>query len=421
MLLPLMALCLAGCHPEEDKSLRIDGQNFPDDVFRSYLTENFDLDGNGVLDEDEILAVDSINVRKDYHSSFSGDIYTLDMIDRFENLRYLDCYGHQIKKLDLSQNKALVYLRCGNNPLANLNVSGCLSLRSLQCVSSNLKELDLSKNAALEQLTIGGSMASLDLKGCELLEYLEVRSDQLTSLDVSGCTALAYLDCSYNNQLTSLDVSGCTALVSLDCRDNQLTALDVSQNTALEYLDCGNNLLAALDVSGCAALDHLGCYENQLTALDVSQNTALEYLNCGVNLLAALDVSGCTALEYLRCSDNPLTALDVSGCAALTSLDCDNNQLTSLDLSKNTALGYLHCSGNEYHVTAMLNMFDLNQLPEGFDRSKVIDWNGGTVEGTVLTFTQPEVTYTYDTEYAGEAWPVLYVDFTLVCDNYETK
>ena len=90
-------------------------------------------------------------------------------------------------------------------------------------------------------------------------------------------------------------------------------------------------------------------------------------------------------------------------------------------MSKNTALEYLSCSGNEYHVTAMLNMFDLNQLPEGFDRSKVIDWNGGTVEGTVLTFTQPEVTYTYDTEYAGEAWPVRYVDFTLVCDNYETK
>ena len=112
--------------------------------------------------------------------------------------------------------------------------------------------------------------------------------------------------------------------------------------------------------------------------------------------------------------------MDVSGCTALEILKCYSNQLTSLDLSKNTALGYLQCSG-EYHVTAMLNMFDLNQLPEGFDRSKVIDWNGGTVEGTVLTFTQPEVTYTYDTEYAGEAWHVRYVDFTLVCDNYETK
>ena len=69
----------------------------------------------------------------------------------------------------------------------------------------------------------------------------------------------------------------------------------------------------------------------------------------------------------------------------------------------------------------MLNMFDLNQLPEGFDRSKVIDWNGGTVEGTALTFMQPEVTYTYNTGYTGAGWDIQYVEFTLVCDNYETK
>ena len=399
LLLPLMALCLAGCHPEEDKSLRIDGQNFPDDVFRSYLTENFDLDGNGVLDEDEILAVDSINVRNHFSNPMSGVIYTLDMIDRFENLRYLDCYGHQIKKLDLSQNKALVYLECGHNPLANLNVSGCLSLRSLQCVSSNLKELDLSKNAALEQLTIGGSMASLDLKGCELLEYLEVRSGQLTSLDVSSCTVLKSMGLYYCDQLTSLDMSGCTALEYLEVRNSQLTSLDVSGCTALEYLDVGSNQLTSLDVSGC---------------------TALESLYCGGNQLTSLDVSGCTALEILYCSGNQLTSLDVSGCMTLEDLDCYGNQLTSLDLSKNTALVFLHLEGNEYHVTTpMLNMFDLNQLPEGFDISKASNWNGGTVEGTALTFTQPEVTYTYNTGYTGEDDWYKTVTFTLVCDNYD--
>ena len=90
-------------------------------------------------------------------------------------------------------------------------------------------------------------------------------------------------------------------------------------------------------------------------------------------------------------------------------------------MSKNTALGYLQCSGNEYHVTAMLNMFELNQLPEGFDISKASNWKGGTVEGTALTFTQPEVTYTYNTGYTGEGSDIQYVEFTLVCDNYEAK
>ena len=375
LLLPLMAFCFAGCHPEEDKSLRIDGQNFPDDVFRSYLTENFDLDGNGVLDEDEILAVDSINVPNHFSNPMSGVIYTLDMIDRFENLRYLDCYGHQIKKLDLSQNEALVYLNCGNNPLASLNVSGCLSLRNLYCGSSNLKELDLSKNAALVHLEITGDIGSLDLKECELLESLYCVCP-VTSLDVRSCTVLKHMSVA-SDELTSLDVSGCTALESLGCSVNQLTSLDVS---------------------GCTALTHLSCDRNQLTNLDVS---------------------GLTALRYLYCYDNQLTSLDVSGCTALYGLECNDNQLTSIDVSKNTALGYLQCSGNEYHVTAMLNMFDLNQLPEGFDISKASNWNGGTVEGTALTFTQPEVTYTYNTGYAGEDDWYKTVTFTLVCDNYD--
>ena len=400
MLLPLMAFCFAGCHPEEDKSLRIDGQNFPDDVFRSYLTENFDLDGNGVLDEDEILAVDSINVRNHFSNPMSGDIYTLDMIDRFENLRYLDCYGHQIKKLDLSQNKALVYLDCGNNPLASLNVSGCLSLRNLYCVSSNLKELDLSKNAALVHLEITGDIGSLDLKECELLESL-------------------YCVC----PVTSLDVRSCTVLKHMSVASDELTSLDVSDLTNLTNLQCAFcEQLTSLDVSGCTALTDLSCHGNQLASLDVSGCTALESLDCSVTQLTSLDVSGCAALTRLECYNNQLTNLDVSGCTALTRLDCWNNQLTSLDVSQNTALEYLSCSGNAYHVTAaMLNMFDLNQLPEGFDISKASNWNGGTVEGTVLTFMQPEVTYTYNTGYTGEYSDIQYVEFTLVCDNYEAK
>lgn len=69
----------------------------------------------------------------------------------------------------------------------------------------------------------------------------------------------------------------------------------------------------------------------------------------------------------------------------------------------------------------MLNMFDLNQLPECFDISKASNWNGGTVEGTALTFMQPEVTYTYNAGYTGADRDIQYVEFTLVCDNYETK
>ena len=230
---------------------------------------------------------------------------------------------------------------------------------------------------------------------------------------------LTYLDCS-GNQLTSLDVSKNTALTELSCADNQLTSLDVSGLTALTNLECDRNQLTSLDVSDCTALTILDCYGNQLTSLDVSGCMTLTNLECGFNSnLTSLDVSGCTALTILDCYGNQLTSLDVSGCMTLEDLDCYGNQLTSIDVSKNTALKYLSCSGNEYHVTAMLNMFDLNQLPEGFDISKASNWNGGTVEGTALTFTQPEVTYTYNTGYTGEYDWYKTVTFTLVCDNYD--
>lgn len=78
-----------------------------------------------------------------------------------------------------------------------------------------------------------------------------------------------------------------------------------------------------------------------------------------MNLMTTMMVN-CGQRIRLWCYKNQLAALDVSGCTALRYLTCYGNQLTSIDVSKNTALEYLSCSGNEYHVTAMLNMFDLN-------------------------------------------------------------
>ena len=79
------------------------------------------------------------------------------------------------------------------------------------------------------------------------LTELRCYNNQLTSLDVSGNTALIGLGC-WTNQLTSLDVSNNTALTELLCDDNQLTSLDVSSNTALKYLSCYTNQLECLNV-----------------------------------------------------------------------------------------------------------------------------------------------------------------------------
>ena len=220
------------------------------------------------------------------------------------------------------------------------------SLTYLECVYSSLTSLEVSANTKLTELwCYSNQLTELDVRANTALTYLYCGTNQLTSLDVRANTALMYLDCA-SNSLTTLDVSANTALTFLKCDNNQLMSLDVRANTALTYLYCHSNQLTTLDVSANTALVYLSCSSNSLTSLDVSRNTALTDLSCSYNSLTSLDVSANTKLEYLYCSYNQLTTLDVSRNTALTYLSCSSNSLTSLDISRNTALTTLLCAYN---------------------------------------------------------------------------
>lgn len=238
------------------------------------------------------------------------------------------------------------------------------------------------------------------MKGIELfpnLRYLDCGSNPLTELDLSANTSLEVLKCG-GLDLEELDLKAHSELTCLFYEYCPFSELDMSANTALETLSCSHSQLERLNVSGCTALRTLECNDSQLTELDLASNRDL---------------------AELRCEGNLLTSLDVRANADLTYLDYGHNQLTSIDLRNNTmltsAVGYF----NYYHVTATGNKFDLNRLPEGFDMTKAGNWRGCATDGTVLTFAQPEVTYTYQTGYMGEDDRYKTVTFTLVCDNYD--
>ena len=273
-------------------------------------------------DMENIAAITSLHVPG---TDDASGLTSLQGIEYFESLTYLNCSNNQLTSLDVSANTALTYLDCFLNQLTSLDVSANTALTELYCSYNPLTSLDVSANTALT--------------------LLFCYDNQLTSLDVSANTALTQLYCSIN-QLTSLDVSANTALTVLYCFSNQLTSLDMSANTALTELDCANNSLTSLDVSANTALTYLDCSNNQLTSLDVSANTALTLLYCAVNQLTSLDISRNTELTQLTCFDNQLTSLDVSANTALTVLNCANNSLTSLDVSANTALTELDCANN---------------------------------------------------------------------------
>ncbi len=145
----------------------------PDANFITYCKNQlfWDTNGDSKLSSSEAAKVTRMDV-----GSVNYNISSLEGIEYFTGLTYLDCQGNQLTALDVSNNPALTELYCYSN--------------------------------------------------------------KLTALDVSNNPALTVLWC-YNNKFTALDVSNNPALTVLWCNHNQLTGLDVSNNTALTNLSYG--------------------------------------------------------------------------------------------------------------------------------------------------------------------------------------
>ncbi|MCX4304083.1 MAG: hypothetical protein OSJ66_08810 [Clostridia bacterium] len=258
--------------------------NFPDEIFREYITSNFDNDKNGELSEEEIAKATSINVNGKGITNLKG-------VEYFTVLEALLCDHNQLTDLNISKNTVLKLLDCDYNQLTTLDISKNSVLYDLDCDYNQLTTLDISKN--------------LDL------QYLYCRNNQLTTLHIGQNPALQYLFCG-NNQLTILDIEKKSVnLEYLDCDNNQLTVLNI-KNTSLQHLSCDNNNLTKLDVSKNIALTYLCCENNNLTELDLSQNNVLEYFYCSNNNLTKLDLSQNNALARLYCRNTPITILKLN-------------------------------------------------------------------------------------------------------------
>ncbi len=374
------------------ESVEINETNFPDAIFRQYVADNFDKDGDGVLYAAELEA--SI-IKVDYKN-----ISDLTGIEHFKNLKMLTCINNNITNLDLSKNTKLKELVCYKNQIETINIANCTELEALWCYNNKISSIDISNasklknlwcseneltildasnNTALESLRCDNNkITRLEISDNATLTTLNCENNQLTTFNISNNTALTNLSCN-NNQLENLDVSNNTALINLSCNNNLLTTLDISTNVALEELYCGSNRLASLDVSNNTVLRTLDCYENSLTSLDLSNITALTNLSCYGNQLKTLDLSNNVALKYLYCGSNELTTLDVSTNTALEELYFFNNKLKAVDVSKNTALKELNCQENQLPNLDINNNTALEYLHCGSNYLTSLDVSNNTV------------------------------------------
>ena len=204
----------------------------PDVIFKAYMVDNFDSDGDGGISKSEAATILEIDV--------SGkDVKSLAGIDYCTNLKSLKCSNTQIQHLKLDELTNLTTLDCSNTPISNLNVPNLANLEMLDCSNTQIQCLNLDE---------------LNLANLEVL-------------DCSN-TKIQTFDCQGLSKLTTLNISNCKELTSLDCSNCALQYLDVNNNTSLQKLNVADNLLLVLDIHTNTALTQLECHTNpNLTTL----------------------------------------------------------------------------------------------------------------------------------------------------------
>lgn len=410
----------------------ISKSTFPDANFRTYVKNHFDADGDGTLSGEELAGVTSVSVS-------NADIASLQGIEYFPELSYLECQYNTLTSLDISRNQKLLDLRCDGNQLTSIDAGANAGLQYLWCSENRLTSIDVSAGNLLMLDCAKNELASLDVSADEALTFLHCGDNHLTSLNVSANRELDELNCQ-NNQLAALDVSALPALVYLNCDGNRLTSIDVRGNPLLSVLECCSNSLTSLDVTQNGKMTYLRCSSNRLTSIDVSQNIDMIGLDCSENAIKKLDLS-CTRgtqnlgpeLSDLYCGENPLEGLDLSQQTKLMYFDCSGAGLTSLNLDTQFDLVYLNCSSNSLpvldlsHNRGMKSLvcsknkvrapmtksgkkwkFDLSGLLGSEELSRItISTANATLSGNTVTVKADEMpaklVYLYDTKGPAEA------------------
>lgn len=285
----------------------IDESSFPDENFRSYLTNNLvDSNGDGYLTDTEAEY-------QTYFDLSDKGITTLKGIEFFTKLTSLYCQNNQLTSLDVSMNTELTDLYCYSNKISGAQMDALVT--SLPQVSygtfrvidtSNENEGNTCSVSQVETATsngwevfyqVGGNwdtyygimpilMDDTVFPDANFRGYVasSIDTDQDGKLSTKEISNVYHLDVSRKGIYNLKGIELFTTLNTLYCNNNQLTSLDLSKNTALTALYCYGNqiygtqmdaLITSLPDTG-GNIYILNMYdENEANACTVEQANAI--------------------------------------------------------------------------------------------------------------------------------------------------
>lgn len=161
--------------------LPLDAATFPDAAFLGYV-KTLDLDANGSLSAEERAQVVRMDVRNRGIASLQG-------LEQFPNLEYLNCNNNALTELDLALAPRLQTLFCNDNRLTALDVSAASALQILHCHANQLTALDVSGNPELSDRGI-----PLQLEEISGLTGAQMEKGELYGIAANGTVDYVYTD-----------------------------------------------------------------------------------------------------------------------------------------------------------------------------------------------------------------------------------
>lgn len=341
----LALIFLLGGKKANAQEVPINAETFPSDWLRNLmLTPEYDLNGNGILSDEEIQKITSIKY------VFPADTGRFDLFkaEGLVNLPYctyleltnLMCLNCEITfYTELPSTIQLWYCQ-----ISHLQVSG----QNVQTICCDKRGYYFEwEGVPASAAAIVSYVKSIDTTACPNLRTLAIEGGSARTLgwylDLSQNSKLEYLSCE-RGEIAELRLSNNKNLKYLRCRGNSLIRLDLSAQKKLELLDCANCSLEELDVSKCVKLKHLNCSKNYLKLLNLQKNTQLEDVQCYQNYLKSLNLGKNKKLKSLQCFENCLKSLDLKRNTNLEWILCYDNHIRKLSLP---ASGLVHDSGYE--------------------------------------------------------------------------
>lgn len=165
-------------------------------------------------------------------------IHSLQGIESFKNLHYLECSDNLISNLDVSNLKDLGYLGCSFNQINNLNVNGLTQLITLVCMGNMMTQLDLNSLTNLQLLNCsvnffltdiyiknGSTEATVMFDYTQSLKYICADSGQIASLQQIADSL----------NMTNLVIDNLCAATALNA-NTQFITLKIFPNPATDIL-----------------------------------------------------------------------------------------------------------------------------------------------------------------------------------------